>query len=42
MSVGTWFKRHTPLSHMGYWQDRGFQRYVATYLQRLLAACKDT
>lgn len=40
MPVGPWYKRHTPLSHLGYWDDRGFQRYIAHYLQQLLAACK--
>ncbi|MFP5422202.1 MAG: hypothetical protein ACLGID_12160 [Gammaproteobacteria bacterium] len=40
MPVGPWYKRHTPLSHLGYWDDRSFQRYVARYLQQLLAVCK--
>ena len=40
MPVGPWYKRHTPLSHLGYWYDRGFQRYVAAYLQQLLSVCK--
>jgi hypothetical protein len=25
---------------LGYWDDRGFQRYIAHYLQQLLAVCK--
>jgi hypothetical protein len=40
MPVGPWYKRHTPLSHLGYWNDRGFQRYIASYLRQLLAVCK--
>ena len=39
MPVGPWYKRHTPLSHLMYWDDRGFQHYVATYLRQLLAVC---
>ena len=39
MPVGPWYKRHTPLSHLTYWQDHHFQRYVAQYLQRVLSAC---
>ncbi|WP_079201995.1 hypothetical protein [Pseudomonas sp. CC6-YY-74] len=37
MPVGPWYKRHTPLSHLAYWDDRNFQRYIANYLQQLLA-----
>lgn len=40
MPVGQWLKRHTPLSHTGYWHDRGFQGYVANYLLQLLAVCR--
>lgn len=40
MPVGAWYKRHTPLSHLGYWNDQGFHRYVADYLRQLLAVCK--
>lgn len=40
MPVGPWYKRHTPLSHLGYWDDRRFQRYVAGYLQQLLTVCQ--
>lgn len=40
MPVGAWYKRHTPLSHLGYWNDCGFHRYVADYLRQLLAVCK--
>lgn len=38
MPVGAWYKRHTPLSHMAYWEDRGFQRYLAREIRRLLQA----
>lgn len=38
MPVGAWYTRHTPLSHVGYWQDRRFQGYVADYLKQLLVA----
>lgn len=41
MPVGPWYKRHTPLSHLAYWDDRHFQRYIARYLHQLLAVCKD-
>jgi hypothetical protein len=39
MPVGPWYKRHTPLSHQSYWDDRRFQRYISRYLQQLLAVC---
>ena len=39
--AGAWYKRHTPLSHMEYWRDPGFHRYVANYLRQLLPACID-
>jgi len=42
MPVGPWYIRHTPLSHLGYWNDRGFQRYVAAHLRHLLAAHPST
>lgn len=38
MPVGPWYKRHTPLSHMAYWQDRGFHRYLTQQIRRLLNA----
>lgn len=41
MPVGPWYKRHTPLSHMEYWNDAGFHAYVASYLHQLLPACSD-
>lgn len=41
MAVGPWYKRHTPLSHMEYWNDGGFHTYVADYLHQLLPACSD-
>lgn len=39
MPVGPWYIRHTPLSHLAYWDDRRFQAYVAGYLRQLLTAC---
>ncbi|TWC28091.1 hypothetical protein FBY03_1405 [Pseudomonas sp. SJZ079] len=39
MPVGPWYKRHTPLSHLEYWEDKHFQTYVADYLRQLLTAC---
>jgi hypothetical protein len=39
MPVGPWYKRHTPLSHLEYWEDKHFQTYVAEYLRHLLTAC---
>ena len=39
MPVGPWYKRHTPMSHLAYWQDRSFHRYVANYLRQLLSRC---
>ncbi len=39
MPVGPWYKRHTPLSHLEYWDDKHFQTYVADYLRQLLTAC---
>lgn len=41
MAVGPWYKRHTPLSHMEYWNDARFHAYVADYLHQLLPACSD-
>ncbi|MCR3793563.1 hypothetical protein K3Z90_20890, partial [Pseudomonas aeruginosa] len=38
LPVGPWYKRHTPLSHMEYWNDARFHDYLADYLRRLLAA----
>ena len=38
MPVGPWYKRHTPMSHLSYWRDRNFHRYVARYLQQVLSA----
>ncbi|HEY1029464.1 MAG TPA: hypothetical protein VGE28_17770 [Pseudomonas sp.] len=38
MPVGPWYKRHTPLSHMAYWQDRRFHRYLTQQIRRLLNA----
>lgn len=40
MPVGPWYKRHTPLSHLAYWDDRRFQNYVAHYLRHMLTACR--
>jgi hypothetical protein len=42
MPVGRWYQRHTPLSHLEYWDDRHFQRYIASYLEQLLSACATT
>ncbi|NQD92412.1 hypothetical protein HP532_07085 [Pseudomonas sp. CrR25] len=42
MPVGPWYKRHTPLSHLAYWDDRNFQRYIADYLLELLCAATFT
>ncbi|OWJ97494.1 hypothetical protein B6S59_04215 [Pseudomonas sp. A46] len=39
MAVGPWYKRHTPLSHLEYWEDRRFQDYIAHHLRELLRAC---
>ncbi|HEX5841419.1 MAG TPA: hypothetical protein VFY62_02955 [Pseudomonas sp.] len=39
MPVGPWYARYTPLSHLTYWNDRRFQRYIARYLNQLLTAC---
>lgn len=36
LPVGPWYKRHTPLSHVEYWRDRGFQNQVAEFLEDLL------
>ncbi|WCD78462.1 hypothetical protein [Pseudomonas sp. TUM22785] len=41
MPVGPWYKRHTPLSHMEYWEDARFHRYLAGHLRQLLAACDE-
>lgn len=38
MPVGPWYKRHTPLSHLAYWEDRHFHSYVARHLCELLSA----
>ncbi|WP_308725533.1 hypothetical protein [Metapseudomonas otitidis] len=38
LPVGPWYKRHTPLSHMEYWNDARFHRYLAGHLRQLLAA----
>ncbi|MFZ6048879.1 hypothetical protein ACFW0H_22500 [Pseudomonas sp. CR3202] len=39
MAVGSWFRRHTPLSHLEYWHDTRFQNYLARHLRDLLHAC---
>src|SRR3990167_6540632 len=39
MPVGPWYARHTPLSHLTYWHDKRFQRYIGRYLRQLLSAC---
>ncbi len=39
MPVGSCLKRHTPLSHFEYWNDKNFQTYIARYLHQLLSAC---
>lgn len=36
MRVGPWYRRYTPLSHLDYWGDRRFQRYVAKQLRNWL------
>ncbi|WP_137887135.1 hypothetical protein [Pseudomonas sp. 2FE] len=41
MPVGPWYKRHTPLSHLEYWDDAQFHAYVANYLCQLLPACAE-
>ncbi len=41
MPVGPWYKRHTPLSHLEYWDDAQFHAYVASYLCQLLPACAE-
>jgi hypothetical protein len=38
LPVGPWYKRHTPLSHMAYWHDRRFHRYLTQQIRRLLNA----
>ncbi|WP_271408080.1 hypothetical protein [Pseudomonas sp. Q1-7] len=40
MAVGSWFRRHTPLSHLEYWNDSRFQDYLAHHLRDLLRACE--
>ncbi|MCY1265282.1 hypothetical protein D9M68_352240 [compost metagenome] len=42
MAVGSWFRRHTPLSHLEYWNDARFQDYLAHHLRDLLRACTGT
>lgn len=37
MPVGPCYSRHTPASHLNYWGDRRFHRYVAHALRRWLA-----
>lgn len=39
MAVGPWYKRLTPFSHLDYWNDAKFHRYVARHLRQLLTAC---
>ncbi|MCY1448174.1 hypothetical protein D9M71_648280 [compost metagenome] len=39
MAVGPWYKRHTPLTHLEYWDDTGFQDYLARNIDELLRAC---
>ncbi|MEX6503791.1 hypothetical protein [Pseudomonas zhanjiangensis] len=38
LPVGPWYIRHTPLSHLAYWDDRRFQDYVAHHLRQWLQA----
>lgn len=40
MAVGSWLRRHTPLSHLEYWNDTRFQDYVARHVRDLLRACE--
>jgi hypothetical protein len=39
MAVGPWYKRHTPLTHLEYWNDAAFQDYLARHIGELLRAC---
>ncbi|MDH4566632.1 hypothetical protein E8E95_08065 [Pseudomonas sp. BN414] len=39
LAVGSWFRRHTPLSHLEYWNDARFQDYIARHLRDMLNAC---
>lgn len=41
MPVGPWYKRFTPFSHLDYWNDAKFHRYVAHHLRQLLTACPE-
>lgn len=41
MAVGPWYKRFTPFSHLDYWNDAKFHRYVARHLRQLLTACPE-
>jgi hypothetical protein len=42
IKVGGLFTGGTPLSHDGYWKDRGLATQVADYLKNLLAALEET